>query len=241
MKTLIGGIDLAWGSRNPDGICFFSCHSLDAKEPDLLELGVSRGDETLFVCIDRHVSAHDRSLLCVDAPLVCPNPTGSRPVDRLTQSLFHRQHAGCHPTNRGLCLRPLAVMERLRETGFSAGWDWAMSGRLACEIYPHPAIVRWFGLSRIVKYKRGTVLERSREFQRLQILLKKRLREEAPILARDQRVRELLAAKWSKPVEDATDALIAAMIGLQHVRGGGTEVLGDLDTGFILLPRGISG
>jgi predicted RNase H-like nuclease len=39
------------------------------------------------------------------------------------------------------------------------------------EVYPHPAMIRWFGLERILKYKRGTVAERRREFRRYQSLL----------------------------------------------------------------------
>ena len=100
--------------------------------------------------------------------------------------------------------------------------------------------IRLLGLERIVKYKRGPVAARRAEFARLQGLLRGCLRtrfapgewEETPALA------TVLAAPWTKPAEDRLDALICALIGYHHWRHAGTrsEVLGDLETGFILLP-----
>lgn len=100
-------------------------------------------------------------------------------------------------------------------------------------------MVRMFGLSRIVKYKKGKVVERRKEFVRLQKLMRKMLREKFAKVKIGEEVRQLLQEPWSKPVEDKTDALFCALIGLWHWmhQGRKSEVIGDRRTGFILLPE----
>ncbi|MFM8655256.1 MAG: hypothetical protein ACKODZ_11140 [Verrucomicrobiota bacterium] len=82
------------------------------------------------------------------------------------------------------------------------------------------------------------MVERKKEFRRLQRLLKGCLKKKFPKLAMDGETKALLARRWSKPVEDRTDALFCALIGLWHWmhRGRKSEVIGDKRTGFILLP-----
>ena len=48
----------------------------------------------------------------------------------------------------------------------------------------------------------------------------------------------VLSARWTKPAEDRLDALLCALVGYYHWRHDGrrSEVLGDLETGFILVP-----
>jgi len=175
----------------------------------------------------------------VDAPIVCPNRTGTRPVDRLTHRMFHREHAACHPANLIRCPRPPRVARLLQRKGFRVGWETLAGGRWVAEVYPHPAMVRMFGLPRIIKYKKGSVAERRKEFQRLQGLMRKLMKRRFPGLKLNQETRSLLRQKWSKPVEDRTDALFCAVIGMWHwmYRGKRSEIIGDLKTGFILLPE----
>jgi predicted RNase H-like nuclease len=68
------------------------------------------------------------------------------------------------------------------------------------------------------------------------------LAAEFPFLILDTETTILLAAPWSKPVEDRTDALFCALISLWHVhhQGARSEILGDITTGFILLPSNLS-
>jgi predicted RNase H-like nuclease len=96
-----------------------------------------------------------------------------------------------------------------------------------------------FGLPRIIKYKKGSVVERRKEFQRLQGLMGKLMKRKFPGLTLNQETRNLLREKWSKQVEDRTDALFCALIGMWHWmhRGKRSEVIGDRQTGFILLPE----
>lgn len=231
----IVGLDLAWGERRPDGLCLTSGNARGAR---VVRHDLIRGDDALLAWFREHVPAGP-ALVMADGPVVCPNPAGSRPVDRLTHTLFGRFHAACHPANATKCPRPARVAARLAELGFTVGWAPACGSRLVAEVYPHPAMVRLFGLDRIVKYKKGRAAERRREFRRLQRLLRACLASQFPEVTLAPETRRLLRAPWTKHVEDQTDALFCALIGWQHWRdhGRSSEVIGDRETGFILLPR----
>lgn len=232
---LLIGIDLAWGDRKPDGVCVISASGRTARVEHLF---YPQGDDQLLTTIRSVLGDSGNALLTIDAPIVCPNRTGTRPVDRLTHRMFHREHAACHPANSTKCPRPPRVLRKLRRLGATAGWDPAPKGIVAAEVYPHPAMVRLFRIGRIVKYKKGTVAERKKEFRRLQRLLGESLERDFPYLERDPATRALLRRPWSKQIEDLTDALFCALIGLWHWkhRGRRSEVIGDVRTGFILLP-----
>jgi len=99
-------------------------------------------------------------------------------------------------------------------------------------------MVRMFGIPRIVKYKKGSVADRRKEFRRLQGLIKRCLKKKFSGLRVDFETAALLRDRWSKQVEDRTDALFCALMGLWHWmhQGKKSEVIGDQKTGFILLP-----
>ena len=236
MKVLLIGVDLAWGEKMHDGVCFLES---TGKLGKVLGFGYPQGDRELMKLLGETSQNYQNVFITVDAPIVCPNRTGTRPVDRLTHRMFHRQHAACHPANTSRCPRPTRVARLLARKGFSIGWEVGKAKKTAAEVYPHPAMVRMFGLSRIIKYKKGSVAERRKEFQRLQRLMQKLMKRRFPSLTLNQETRNLLRQKWSKPVEDRTDALFCALIGMWHSmhRGKRSEVIGDLKTGFILLPE----
>jgi predicted RNase H-like nuclease len=131
----------------------------------------------------------------------------------------------------------------MQRHGFRVGWGVRQEKKTVAEVYPHPAMVRMFGLSRIVKYKKGCVAKRRKEFWRLQRLLRACLRRKFPQLKLNPETNTLLGERWSKPVEDRTDALFCALIGLWHWmhHGKKSQVIGDRQTGFILLPEPILG
>ncbi|MCX6946775.1 MAG: DUF429 domain-containing protein [Verrucomicrobia bacterium] len=236
MKVLLIGVDLAWGEKMHDGVCFVE---LDGVGGRVLGFGYPQGDRELMKLLGETRQNYQTVFVTVDAPIVCPNRTGTRPVDRLTHRMFHREHAACHPANLMRCPRPPRVARILQRNGFRVGWETLAGGRWVAEVYPHPAMVRMFGLTRIIKYKKGSVAERRKEFQRLQGLMRKLMKRKFPGVTLNQETRSLLRQKWSKPVEDRTDALFCALIGMWHWmhRGKRSEVIGDRKTGFILLPE----
>ena len=240
----IAGVDLAWGERNGDGLCLVraSRPSADSWRAEVVESAHVFGDAALLDWIETRLpSAAGPALLLFDAPVVCPNATGSRPVDRQMTSLFGRFHAGPHPANAARCVRPLRLARELTERrGAHAGWQLGSAARLLVEVFPHPATIRFFGLDRIVKYKRGPVAARQGEFARLQGLLREclRTRFDPGEWVQTPALDALLSAPWTKPAEDRLDALLCALVGYHHWRHDGrrSEVLGDLETGFILVP-----
>jgi predicted RNase H-like nuclease len=228
------GIDLAWSDRNRDGLARIVC---DGSTPRVESLPGVLGNAELLRIIDESSALLPGScVLAIDAPIICPNSTGSRPVDRLTHQIFHREHAGCHPSNSTRCRRPFELGHLLKSRGFVIDWEldhpW-----LAFEVYPHPATIRFFGLSRILKYKRGAMDSRRAAFAELQRLIRGRLSRLG--MVPDARAQEVLSAPWTKPTEDAVDAILCGLIGWNHWAHAGTrsEILGDRETGFLVIPK----
>lgn len=232
---ILAGIDLAWGETNPDGVCLLEGH------PDRVRcrfVGLTHGDAELNSLFD---ALPDRAgvLLALDAPVVCPNTTGSRPVDRLMHRLFREAHAGAYPANKKLCKRPLRIVDQFQSRGFKIGTEPPWNRRQIMETFPHPCTLRWFDRDMIFKYKKGRVAQKREEFAALQRALRSHLRSRLPRLAEQVEMLALLKQPWSKPVEDQTDALMCALLAYDHWFGQGrlTEVLGDPKTGFIVLPK----
>jgi predicted RNase H-like nuclease len=230
------GIDLAWGEKCSDGMCTLHASRRGAH---VVDFAYPQGDDQLLAALRSRLVGEAEALLAVDAPLVIPNRTGSRPVDRAMHALFHREHAGCYPASAERCPRPARLRTSLRQLGIQTGWDLTASTRLAAEVYPHPALVRFLNLPRIIKYKRGPVAARRGEFRRLQEGLHKALEVFFPILELHEDTRLLLQQPWNKKTEDLTDAFVCALIGLWHWMHHGTrsQVIGTRRSGFILLPE----
>ncbi len=237
-STTIIGIDLAWGERRPDGICIIRASGRIAR---CETLALSRGDTALGEVVG--ATARDRpAILAIDGPVIVKNRKGARPVDRLTHTLFHRQHAGCHPASLTLTPRPPRVARRLSRLGFTIAPDLPdRSARRIIEVYPHIACLRLFGLDRIIKYKRGASADRAREFSRLKRLLRECLDSHFPWIDPGPAKDALRCRGWSKDAEDQIDASICALVGLHHWRhfGRRSEILGDAATGFIVAPAPI--
>lgn len=227
------GIDLAWGERRPDGVCLISAtrRRAYAHAPDLL-----RGDAALLDWIAGAV-AEQPALLAVDGPLVCPNSTGARPVDRATHVHFGRFKCGCHPSNTTLSPRPPRLGRALQARGYRLDWTLRVP-RIAAEVYPHPALVRLLGLEARIPYKRGPVVARRAAFATLQEGLRGCLVRHFPRLELAPEVHGLLRLPWTKDTEDRTDGLICALVGYWHWLHGGqrSQILGDLTSGFLLVP-----
>jgi predicted RNase H-like nuclease len=225
------GVDLAWGERNPDALAAIT---ITGNSATWLPPFFTHGDLALLAAVDQ-IAGDAPAHLAVDGPIICPNPTGSRPVDKLTHKLFHRQHAGCHPANLALTPRPPRVGRLFADAGYALAWDPALP-RLAYEVYPHPALVRFLHLDRILRYKRGPVASRRAEFTKLQTFVRDRSLTEGITLSPE--VADLLARPWTKPTEDLTDAMVCALIAHHHWKHAGarTQILGDKETGFLVLP-----
>ncbi len=233
------GIDLAWGERNPDGVC---CLLFDGRNVTVYDITLTVGDEMLFQKILEWKKLSCVGLIAIDAPLIIKNRNGMRPVDKLTHQLYRKQHAGCHPAYLEKIQRPVRIAKRLINLGIPVSFQIPTEGFGAIEVYPHISMIHAFGLQRILKYKKGNVAKRAKEFKKYQTLLHDSLFDFFPKVATDSCLEMFLKIKpWSKTLEDQTDALFCALIAWHHWywKGMFSEVLGDEETGFIVncLPR----
>lgn len=222
MKIL--GLDAAWGPKNPDGLCFL-------EKDTLLKTKLTQGAETLDA-----IEEFQPDLIAIDAPIVVPNASGSRPIDRLITSRFNVSHKiACYPGNHQTCARILDLVRQLAPLGYFPSIAPAQPKGLI-EVYPHLAIVRFFSLPERIPYKKGRVAEKRASFTVLQNQLRSYFADSP--LEVPPAVTQLLKTPWTKGIEDQTDAILCALVGYQFACDPNTtELLGDLETGFIIAPR----
>ena len=141
------GVDLAWGHKQRTGLAV-----LDA-EGHLVHLSSVHTDEEIRDALAPYVEGP--CVVGIDAPLIVTNPTGSRLAEQELARDFRRFEAGAHPSNTGKpefadgVTRGATICRMLRlDMDPRSGRE-----RRAIEVYPHPATVVLFGLSKTLKYK----------------------------------------------------------------------------------------
>ena len=221
----------------------------------LQQTGDVSGDEALVSWVRESVGVRP-ALLALDGPIICRKRTGARSVDRETHRRFGRAHAGCYPANLTRCPRPNRLRRRLEGLGFCTEFRMerprqvrekdGTAFRRQIEVFPHPATLALFNLNHIIRYKKGTAAERGRELRRFQHLLHGTLSRMIPPVRVGETVQGFFEADPAtlrgaarKRHEDALDAIVCALVGWIHWWHGGqrSEVLGDLETGFIVVPK----
>jgi len=235
VNTFIG-VDLGWYGK-PSGLASVRLEGSGLRLQNIARL--EPVDEILgWIAAD---AGDGDAVVAVDAPLVIPNQTGIRPGERELNREYRRFHAGCHAANLG---RPFAgnvtsFSRRLQAMGYAHGatMEARQKGRFQIEIHPHAASVSLFGLTQIVKYKRGLRDTKARELGRLRRLMLTRLPKESPALT--LRLPTVPSTGNTKPVEDKIDAVLCAYIGAYWWYWG-TErncVFGSEEKGYIVVPR----
>lgn len=239
------GVDLAWSPRNPTAAVVLRWEAdgwtVAAWADDL----GSDAEILAFLMPYRE----DPCIIGMDAPLIVPNETGSRPCDRQIASRFGRRHAGGYAVNRRW-LRPFGGLRGEALARALAAWGFALeppaapraAARAVIEVFPHPAAIILFGLRRIIRYKRsrrGPWMRGLRRWHRRLLTLEgfhppvrwpEAWRSPPPAVP----TRRALKA-W----EDTLDAAFCAYIaGYVWFHGpAGYEQVGDLETGYVILPR----
>ena len=227
------GIDLAWGEREPTGLAV-----LDA-DGQLVHVSAVRTDDEIAERLAPYVDGP--CLVGVDAPLIVTNPTGSRPAEKQLSKDFRRFEAGTHPSNTSKPefengSRGARICKRL-------GLDMdPRSGRerRAIEVYPHPATVVLFGLSKTLKYKQKP--GRDLAFLRSELLtLMTYVEQIVPSTGAWQTLRAQVEGASRKVdlrrVEDQVDAVVCAYVALFAERWPDrTRVYGDFEHGYIVTP-----
>jgi predicted RNase H-like nuclease len=188
-------------------------------------------------------------MIAVDAPTLIPNAAGMRLPDKLAHKHFGRYHAGCYPANlqRPFAQRTVDFGLSLEAQGFAHAPAITPQtlGRFQIEVFPHPAIVHLFGLTRILKYKKGTLAERRLELMKLRQHILDTLPTLEPALNFSSVplcasfLPEIAATGAAlKAVEDQLDSLICAYVAAHWWYWGSDRnwVLGDATTGYIVVP-----
>ena len=245
MKFL--GIDLGWKSQ-PSGLCYLE---LIDRKLQLQDLDRKDSIADILAWVDNCVKTDESAIIAVDAPTLIPNATGSRLPDKLTHKHFGKYHAGCYPANLGLAFaqRTVNFGLALEFRGFlhEQTMEALKPGRYQIEVFPHPAIVHLFDLQRILKYKKGRVGDRHLELTKLYNYITDILPTLEPSLNKDTNSHflnfEFLVSTCTgtvlKDSEDKLDSLICAYVAAYWWYWGKQKnlVLGDISTGYIVIPN----
>ena len=239
MVTFVG-MDLAWARRARTGLAAL------AADGRLVASCSVVSDDEIAAFVAQH--APGEVVAAIDAPIVVPNGTGRRDCEARLGEIFGRYDAGAHPTNRS---RPYFDPPRARTLAERFGWDVDPSVAPACgtsvaiEVYPHPAMVALFGLSRVIPYKhkpgRGLVVLRHASSEVLDLMERVASPLRLPSSARWTEIRRSVheASRKSalRTVEDEIDAVFCAYLAWLWVHERARmEVLGDVDRGYIVIP-----
>ena len=236
------GLDLAWSSANPSAAVVLAWDGRCARP----SLWANRlfSDAEILQFLEKAAPAGP-ALLAVDAPLLVPNESGTRPCDRELSRFYRKAKAMAYPANRRRVTRGEALVSALARLSFShRPWVEAQKpARQVVEVFPHPAMVELFGLPEILRYKArpGRSLEfRWQELSRYQELLRS-LKKSEPAMEAEE-ILSLpapgLRGKSLKALEDLLDALFCGYIALHVWYWGprGYRLFGDEKSGYILVP-----
>jgi len=240
------GIDLAWSEANPSAAVLLRWENgagvLTAWHDRL-------GQNTEIAAFVAENVGNEPALIAVDAPLLVPNEEGTRPCDRELSRFYRKARAQAYPANRrrlGPKVRGEELVKLLEGLGFRHDPEVGARTevRQVVEVFPHPAAVELFGLSRILQYKARpgrTYPERWAELARFRDLLRG-LSAATPALHAekilDRAEPQGLRGQALKRLEDLLDALFCAYIALHLWYWGprGYRRFGDRTSGYILVP-----
>ena len=231
------GIDLAWQSdRNPTGAV-----ALREDAGTLVAIEAAPALRTLTEVEDfvvRHSA--DRTVVAIDAPLVIPNPSGQRDCELALSRQFGARHASCHSSNT--TLYPDAASVRLEARLASSGFVHAGTSpgeRVMLEVYPHAAYVALFDLLSIIRYKKGSSMEKCAGLRIVQEKLAQLpFRRDATIADMLERDPASLKGQARKSFEDLLDGLFCAYLAYHYWRFGPStwQVFGSVSAGYIANP-----
>lgn len=236
MKFL--GIDLGWQS-GPSGLCCLEFVH-DQLQLQLLDRRDSLGEVLAWVddCAPGGVPA----MVAVDAPLVIPNEKGMRSPDRLSHKYFGKYHAGGYPINLAspYAEKMIQFSQALEQRGFEHAptIEPRKEGRYQIEVFPHPATIQLFNLSRILKYKKGRLAQRSEALSQLRDHILTGLPQCEPPLKIEQLPEIPTGGKALKALEDRLDSIICAYVAAHWWYWGLARngVMGDCQQGYVIIP-----
>ena len=242
------GLDMAWRiDGNHSGIAVMVGNATH------VHLQSISTDVTSMTGVVNFVAAHASAdaVVAIDAPLVVNNATGQRECERIITGRFGSFHAGCHASNLGHPHTAIGgrLVDELVKRGFEHAFVLSEAkerpGKWVFEVYPHPAMIRLFGLDHIIRYKKGRIAEKRAGL----MVLRQHLRELADgsrgLVASSKLIDALecdmtiLRGKALKRYEDTLDAIFCAYLAWHCWRWGAerNEMFGTFADGYIVVPK----
>ncbi|WP_455757660.1 DUF429 domain-containing protein [Sulfurimonas sp.] len=146
------GIDLAWGEKNLSGFCVLTPHANKLK---ILDIKLVKSiDEILQEIL---LYKEHNIYVGIDAPLVVPNKTGNRDIEKNFNKDFSKYKISMLPANRDLLtkytdnIRSEELFLKLSACGFKRDYN---SSKVVFEVYTHSTIAVCFNNYKILPYKR---------------------------------------------------------------------------------------
>jgi putative endonuclease len=202
------GIDLAWGDKNSSG---FSVVTKKSKKLKIVESKLLYSIDDILIEIQKYCD--EEVFIGIDAPLVIPNKTGNREIEKEFNRDFSKYKISMLPVNKTLLskysknIRSVELFERLSQMGFKRDF---MTSKVVFEVYPHSTIATLFNNNQILPYKRKKgrdILFIKEQMSIYQNYLKKEFLS-SKILQRDIFT---LKGKSLKEYEDILDSLTCAL------------------------------
>ena len=152
MNNIYIGIDLAWGEKNLSGFCALHVEKNRLK---ILEVKLLKSIEDILLEIQKYKDS--KVFIGVDAPLVVPNETGNREIEKKFNKDFAKYKISMLPANRKILtkyspnIRSEELFSKLTKLGFKRDYN---SDKVIFEVYTHSTIAMCFNNHQILPYKR---------------------------------------------------------------------------------------
>ncbi len=207
MSQMFIGIDLAWGEKNPSGFCVLE---LQNKKLYIKEITLLNSLDDIINHINLYSS--NKVYIGVDAPLLIPNESGNREIEKKFNKEFSKYKIAMLPVNRKLLskfspnIRSEELYKRLNKLEFIRDYS---CDKVIFEVYPHSTIAVCFNDYKILPYKRkkGRNTEFIREQLKVYALYLRKVIEKNDFFYEDI---DSLKGKSLKDYEDKLDAITSA-------------------------------
>lgn len=234
------GLDLAWAPRNTSGGAVVELSEDGGAR--LVSSTSLRTHEEILTWIARN-RGRGGCILAINAPLIVENTGGRRPCDELLHDHFGAYHVDEYHVNTVNASHPRTIGRALMRMGFDP--NPMAEGDRVVETCNQAAQVLLFGGERPVRMKNGPVGSRKDAVERFRDLLWERLGDAMPHLEETPALDALLEAdlpncngsrvgELEERLEATLSAYTAAYLGMRGPES--CAFLGDLSTGYVLLP-----
>jgi len=207
MSQIFIGIDLAWGDKNPSGFCALV---LQNNKLQLQEIKLLQTLDEIIKHIEKY--SHEEIFVGIDAPLIIPNESGNREIEKEFNRDFSKYKIAMLPVNRKLLtkysptIRSELLYQELSKIGFKRDFS---TNKVIFEVYPHATIAVCFNKYKILPYKR----KKGRDTAFIKEQLKIYTHYLSEVIEKNDFFDEdidLLKGKSLKDYEDQLDAITSA-------------------------------